>query len=78
MTVQLVLRPGYIMSKTDGDIHFISADKLADLYGVRLSKCVVVHDQFPYLRESSDVTYVHLYPRYDGDYGKIIDTQELI
>ena len=31
-----VLFPGYVRSKTDGDLHFIDARQLARLYGLRL------------------------------------------
>lgn len=63
------LFPGYVKSKSDGDIHFISAGKLAKLYGVRLSECEIFYadDQKP--RRFAD-GLIKLYPRYDGKYEK--------
>lgn len=63
------IHPGYVISKTDGDRHYIPAQILADLYGLRPDEYIIWDDQRPetYLgRREED--YVHLYPRYDGNY----------
>lgn len=58
------LHPMSIHSKHDGELHFISADRLAQLYGVSWSDCVIY-----------DVREIHnsqemicLYPDYEGNY----------
>jgi hypothetical protein len=62
-----VLCPGWIISKNDGDWHYISATKLAKCYGVNLRDCLIqrprriLHPRF-YPR------MVFLEPRFDGDY----------
>lgn len=62
--VRYIVHPGTVMSRNDRDRHFISAPRLAALYGVR--DYVVVDDDRPGFRaEPGDV---HLYPRFDGDY----------
>lgn len=54
------LHPGTVVSKTDGDWHFISAKKLATLYRVHISECVIARHPVPDL--------INLYPRHDGNY----------
>ncbi len=36
-----VLHPGIVISRSDGDKHFISAAKLCELYKVRWEDCIV-------------------------------------
>jgi len=62
------VHPGYVPSKNDGDIHFISASKLMKLYGVKPTDCVVCRpDHETYGIQNED--YIHLHPRYHGDYA---------
>ena len=63
--VRYILHPGYIFSKSDGDRHFIGAEKLANLYGLPLAKCITANS--PGYREQDED--IHLKPRYDGDYS---------
>ena len=60
-----VLHPGYIFSKSDGDRHFIGAERLASLYGLPLAKCIIA-TRGGYRKQDGDI---HLYPDYDGDYN---------
>lgn len=58
-----MLHPSDVISKVDGDKHFISADMLAKLYGVHPRRCVI----------SSALTkrakgFIHLYPQSSGNY----------
>ena len=62
-----MLHPGPMTSKTDGDRHFIGAGQLAQLYGVSLKNCVVC-DNTSKGSPVDDPRYIHLYPRYNGDY----------
>lgn len=59
-----VLHPGRVISKHDGDIHFIGGPRLARLYGVDIRSCVF-GDVLGYREQVGDV---HLYPRDSGNY----------
>lgn len=68
--IRVFLHPGPVLSKEDRDRHFISAGRLAELYGLRLQDCIVVDWDRPnkilgHRKQESDV---HLYPRRDGIY----------
>lgn len=64
-----LLHPGEVVSKTDGQRHFISSDQLIELYDLDRKKCVVykpyLSDKFPN-DEYADL--VDIVPRYDGEY----------
>ncbi len=66
MSIKYLLCPGYVRSKTDGDAHYITAHKLAELYGVSLQECEIKSDS------GFGITYldnlIPLYPSYSGDY----------
>lgn len=63
---RLVLVPGWVISRHDGDSHFITARQLAELYHVPFDKCVVWNpNQGGYRPTIADVI---LTPRKDGDY----------
>jgi len=64
-----VLHPGYVISKTDGDEHWISASRLADLYGVGIGECFIDDPNRPQQLRGLPPDVVHLHPRYDGDYS---------
>ena len=61
-----VLRPSNVTSRSDGDVHFISARQLADLYGVSLRECKILMD--PHGQATVKDGEIHLWPRYDGNY----------
>lgn len=63
---RIFIHPGYVKSRNDGDIHFITAKRLATLYCVDLNKCHVVHEDDPEISPQEGDR--HLYPRYGGDY----------
>lgn len=67
MKRKYVLHPGNITRNSDGQSHYVTAAKLADLYGVSLRDCITD------LGDGSHATLTvpgatHLYPRADGDY----------
>lgn len=65
--IKYVLIPGHILSRTDGDEHYISAAKLAELYGVDLKECdVKYYDQRDFGKTFEDL--IKLTPRSDGNY----------
>lgn len=67
--IRYVLHPGYVISATDGDEHFIGAAQLMSLYRVPKSECIIddTSARLGGLGYSSDL--IHLYPRFDGNYA---------
>jgi hypothetical protein len=64
-----VVHPGMVMSRNDGDWHFISADKLMRLYKVDPRICGIEDEARPETMVGHDwFDRIHLYPRRDGDY----------
>jgi hypothetical protein len=49
----------------DGDVHFVSAPKLADLYGLNRGEWISCYMDRPCL----DTSAVHLGPKENGDYS---------
>lgn len=72
--IPYILHPGYIRSKTDSDIHFIDGVQLMKLYNVHWRNCVVIPHGAPTPEFYNDSTYIHLYPRYDGNYKNYGET----
>ena len=74
MTRRYVLHPGKVESKSDGQIHYVSAARLADLYGVSLRDCITypygddTDSRFKRMSWRDPVGVIHLHPRYDGNY----------
>lgn len=74
MSKRYVLCPGWVTSKNDGDRHYITAEQLAQLYGVPMAECLVYAPQkwWPasLLRREQErcQELTRLEPRYDGDY----------
>ena len=64
--IKYALHPGEMISKSDGDMHYISAIQLASLYKVSMTECIVIKDGEPGNSERPDL--IHLWPKYDGDY----------
>ena len=62
--VKYVIHPGFVLSKHDKDIHYIGYNTL---YGVDPRNCELYNTTVNYDNEPD--SYVHLYPRYDGDYA---------
>ena len=68
--MRYVLLPGYITSKSDGQVHYINPLQLARLYGVNIKECRIVYRDSVISMRSYNKTDddIELYPRYDGDY----------
>jgi len=64
--LKYAIHPGRVKSQWDGEIHYISSDRLMRLYGVEPKECVVVRDNRGH-RNYEDLK--HLYPKPDGDYN---------
>ena len=54
------IHPGYVVSKFDGDEHYITFDQLIKLYGLDRKQC------FRWDERQGDS--IHLYPKYSGEY----------
>lgn len=66
--IKYFVHPGHIKSKSDGDVHNISAQQLIRLYGVNPVECKIIlkpEDERGY--DTSQ--YIHLWPRMDGNYS---------
>ena len=65
-----VLCPGEVVSATDGDIHYISAKQLQELYGVNPKDCIFYPDMSDPRNKHwivpDDAIFLH--PREDGNY----------
>ena len=63
-----VVYPDFVRSRHDGEMHFIDARQLMDLYGVRPDECVVDDLRGPGPRVTVAANLIPLGPREDGDY----------
>jgi hypothetical protein len=75
--VRYILHPGSVISNLDGQLHYISANQLRNLYRVpRNGPCVIVgqsDEMFGYEQMHNDI---HLHPRPDGDYNLLHPYEE--
>lgn len=74
------IHPGYVISKNDGNEHFITPRQLIGLYGVNPQQCIVLdYRKGPqsYMEYGPLVNYIHLYPRRDGNYSLPSGLKEL-
>ena len=43
--IKYAIRPGHVVSRTDGQVHYVGVAELMHLWGVRPSECIVImHD----------------------------------
>ena len=62
-----IVHPEFVISKNDGDRHYISFNTLCKLYGVHPHECYHA-EKIGYIPESELEGLPHLYPRYGGNY----------
>lgn len=74
--LKYVLYPGVVRSRVDGDVHFISASRLASLYGVDMRACLAVEPTSMSTERcvatqalASALGLTPLYPNYFGNYA---------
>ncbi len=60
-----IIHEGYVKSKNDGCIHHITEQQLISLYNVPISECLSSKHTIGVKDLDS---YIHLYPRNDGNY----------
>ena len=74
MTARYVLCPGYVISRTDGQRHWVGAEQLRRLYGVPARECVTypqgegIEADIRRRIWCAPPESVELRPRHDGDY----------
>ena len=65
---RFILHPGEEQSKYDGQTHYIDAQHLADIYGVKLEECIIVDYKRPETYKGIDFSdnskLINLYPQY--------------
>lgn len=62
---RVVVHPGFVLSKNDGERHFISFYQLCRLYGLDPRKAMCA-GKCGYKPEPDDR---HVYPKYNGNYS---------
>lgn len=62
--MKYILCPEYVVSQSDGDLHYIGTAQLARLYGLRPHEWIDGSD----LRGRDTTGMIHLHPRTDGNY----------
>lgn len=63
-----VIHPGTVISKNDGQNHFITYRDLIYLYKLNPEECIDSRTQNPMTWESSEITLQHLFPKENGNY----------
>lgn len=63
-----IIAPGKIISRSDGDEHYIGASQLMDLYKIEPYECIIV-DNPDSVRMLNWDDYIVLRPRTDGNYN---------
>ena len=61
-----------VVSKSDGDIHFISAIKLMELYNVKPKNCIIIRTEQDRIVHNHDIhnsKLIKLFPKFNGDYS---------
>lgn len=72
--IKYAVHPGQVKSKSDGDIHFITAHQLVNLYGLPAAETKVITER----DEARGLQWdglEHFYPRMDGNYIKLNERQ---
>ena len=68
-----LLHPGYVVSKTDGDRHYITSQMLMKLYNVSPKECVIYP---PYRPCPYQDKLIDLYPMASGKYKDMQKQEE--
>ena len=69
MPFKYVVHPGYVVSRNDGDKHYITFIQLCRLYEVNPNECINAESQKQTVgRDLASLT--HLHPRWDGNYER--------
>lgn len=63
--IKYAIHPGWVVSKNDGDNHYINYSQLIRLYGLNPNECI--NWEFDSIGRNPR-NYKHFYPNYHGDY----------
>lgn len=63
--VKYLICPGYVLSQSDGQTHYINAITLVRLYGLKMGEYVVKGRHYRHDMEN----LIYLYPKSNGDYS---------
>lgn len=67
--MKYAIHPGYVTSFRDGDRHYLSASRLAELYGLSKDRYIIWDRSRPETYRGRDWDdFKHLFPRPDGRY----------
>ena len=80
--LKVTLHPNEVVSRSDGEIHFIGGAQLCSLYKVLPTDDVVTFDRRnpTHTKEwerDHGISRIHLYPRYEGDYYDIHEYDDI-
>ena len=64
-----IIHPGFISSKSDGDVHYVGYKQLVTLYKVDPRDCELYNPVKFYPADYMNEDITHLYPRWDGNYS---------
>lgn len=61
---------GYVRSQSDGQTHYVTAKRVAQLYKLPYQKCLMIDERTTvrFARRGGLSAALKLYPRNDGDY----------
>ena len=66
--IKYILFPGPVISKYDGDLHYITASQLCELYNVNPMECITYNSDTMNKKEIIKSGLKQLYPKYNGNY----------
>jgi len=66
--IKYIVYPSVVLSKTDKQVHYISADSLMHLYRVKREDCVIANEHNYYSLKERYKNAVVLFPDYNGNY----------
>lgn len=64
----------YVISKSDGQRHYVTAKELVKLYGVKPSECELFETREPRDPRKVNTNLIVLKPLYNGDYSTYLDS----
>lgn len=78
ITVRFAVYPGWVRSKNDWQMHYITAQQLTDLYHVRGAECIVVEGRLTGYRPDYINTLMPLRPLWGVDYRPVTETERAL
>jgi hypothetical protein len=69
--VEIIVVGGYVVSRTDGQVHWVRAIDLVNLYGLHPFVCSVLVSECAWLRRQDPNAVIVIGPRHDGRYKEV-------